>query len=364
MYLIFVLLIPVLIGIIGLLWSKGKITIKEFLAQEGVLILIVAIGYFIARYQAIQDEEIWSGRIIKKAKVKVLCSHSYPCNPHPCGENGKDTCWDTCYEHWFDYDWVLYTSNEEKIIIDRVDRQGEDEPFRWTRAYFNEPTAQTHDFENYLKTNPGSVLKRIGAKDQFKGLLPEYPKNIYDYHYCDRFLAVGLSVPDSKEWNRNLQDMNADLGKKKQVNIIVLVVKTGNSSYEYALEEAWLGGKKNDLVVIIGAPEYPQISWVRIMSWSQSENLKVELRDEISDIGVLNKRAEITQSIRTLVDQKFVRRQMADFKYLLASAQPSTGVTIFLFLFGVAVSIGLTVFFYKQDPFGDEYNSRGQYLKN
>src|SRR3989338_8682267 len=218
MYLIFVLLVPIVIGIVGLFWSKGKITFKEFLVQEGVLVIIVVAGYFIARAQVIADEEIWSGRIISKKREMVSCSHSYPCNPHSCGEKGEDTCWDICYDHFFDYDWNVYTSNGEIITIDRINRQGTEEPTRWTAIRIGEPTAQTHSFENYLKTNPGSVLKRIGAKESFKNLLPEYPKEIYDYYHCDRFLTVGLKISAFEWWNKTIQEINADLGKKKQVN--------------------------------------------------------------------------------------------------------------------------------------------------
>lgn len=349
------LAVPVIIGIAGLFWSKGRITIKEFLALEGSCLLVVGLGFAIARWQATADTEIWSGVIVSKDKVRVSCSHSYPCNPHPCGEKGESTCWDTCYEHSYDYDWNLTTSNGEIITIDRIDRRGDREPPRWTSAYISEPTAQAHSYENYLKANPDSILRRTGAKDRFKNLIPPYPNTVYDYYRCDRFLTVGFADPHAKDWNWLLDRVNASLGKKKQVNIIILAVNTKDQSYVYALEEEWIGGKKNDLIVILGVTDFPKINWVNITSWSKSEDLKVELRDKIMEIGSMDRRNEIINAINDMADQKFVRRPMADFKYLMAGVQPGTMGTIILFTLGLLTSVGLTWYFYNADPFGERY---------
>jgi ABC-type arginine/histidine transport system permease subunit len=45
---------------------------------------------------------------------------------------------------------------------------------------------------------------------------------------------------------------------------------------------------------------------------------------------------------------------MADFKYLLAGATPSVTFWVISMIIGLAVSIGLTVFFNQEDFFGDE----------
>jgi hypothetical protein len=358
MYLVMLMLFPVLIGTVGLFWSKGRITIKEFLTLEAASFAIVGIGFLVARWTSTADWELWNGRVSGKDKVWVSCSHSYPCNPHPCmcDKNGCSTCWDTCYEHSNDWDWDVYTTNGETITIDRIDRRGSYEPPRWTRARIGEPTAVQHRCTNYIKAHPESVLRLTGSIEQFKSLIPEYPIGVYDYHYSDRFVSVGVSVPDANAWNRDLQEVNADLGKKKEVNIIVVVANTNDLSYQYALEEAWIGGKKNDLIVIMGVTSYPVIDWVGVMSWSEAENLKVELRDDIKDIGTIDQRAKIMTTIKTMVDQKFVRKHMSDFKYLMAGAQPGSVGTMILFVLGILTSVGLSVYFYSEDPFDSGYH--------
>ncbi len=359
-YVCMIMIIPVLIGLVGLASSKGKITLKEFFTQQGVLLAIVILGYFISRWTSTQDVEVWSGEIVKKEKNKVSCSHSYPCNPHPCNcdKNGCDTCWDTCYDHAYDWDWNLYTSNREDrvITVDRIDSQGSEEPPRWTQVKIGDPTAQAHDFTNYIKANPGSILRRSGVAELYKGLIPKYPNKIYDYYYCDRFLVVGdVNVPGIEKWNRQLNVTNADLGAKKKMNIVVVAVALNEPEYAYALEEAWIGGKKNDLVIVIGIPSYPKIEWVSIFSWSTAEDLKVELRDAIIRVGTMERREEIGKLIYQMADEKFIHRHMDDFKYLMAGAQPGTAGTIILFITGTLLSIGMTISFWKNDPFGDRY---------
>ena len=352
-YLAMVLLLPLIIGVIGLVISKGKITIKEFAVLEAAVIIIVGIGYGISAYNSVHDVEVWSGRVVSKKKVWVPCSHSYPCNPYNCGTAKQPmTCWHTCYYHTNDWDWDVYTSNGEVITIDRVDSRGSDEPPRWTAVKIGEPTAQTHSFVNYIKGNSSTVLRKTGTKGSFPGMIPEYPNKVYDYYHVDRFVSVGVAEPAAREWNRMLGEINADLGQKKKLNIVVVAAKTADPNYRYAIEEEWIGGKKNDLLVILGVPNYPKIEWVDVISWSKAENLKVELRDSLLAIGSMEKREVIGQAIRGLSDESFVHRSMKEFEYLAASTQPGTGWTIALFIIGVLTSVGLAVFFWIQDPFG------------
>lgn len=362
MYLAMLMLFPLCIGVIGLFWSKGRITVKEFIVLECVSFLVVGLGFLIARWTSIADWELWNGRITGKQQVWVSCSHSYPCNPHSCNCDSKgncSTCWDTCYEHFNDWDWDLFTSNDETITIDRVDRQGSYEPSRWTRAHVGDPTAVSHLFTNYIKARPESVLRIMGSMEQFKNLIPSYPITVRDYHYVDRFIPMGVVVPDVRMWNHDLQEVNADLGKRKEVNIIIVVANTNDLAYQYGLEEAWIGGKKNDLIVIMGVTRYPTIDWVGVMSWSEAEDLKVELRDKIKDIRTIDQREKIMSIVEAMVDHKFIRRHISDFKYLMAGAQPGSVGTVVLFLFGIATSSGLAYFFYREDPF----RSRGSYSR-
>ena len=350
------MLLPVVIGLIDLKVSRGRIRVKEFLIMEAVAFGIVLIGFFTARYTSTLDTEIWSGQIINREQNSVPCSHSYSCNCHQvCTGSGKDetcsqTC-DTCYEHSNDYDWDLQTNIGSTITIDRVDRQGVDMPSRWAHAYIGEPVAVSHLFKNYIKANPKTVLTRFSSQNPEKLPVPDYPVSVYDYYRVDRFLAVNYQEPYAHEWNWLLNRLNGTYGSVKQINIIVVAVKTASPEYQYLLEQKWLGGKKNDLVIMLGVPEYPRIAWVRIMSWSKSEGLKVELRDQIQGIGTMGRRDDIVNAVEAQVRTNWQRRHMREFEYLMAGAEPGPGVTILLMFLSALSTIGLSMWFAARSEF-------------
>lgn len=362
MELFFLLLVPFLIAFSCYCISVYrndeyyKITLKEFLLLITVIFLVILAGWGISRLSANHDEELWNGRVSDKKQVTVSCEHSYPCNPYPCGDSDHPmTCWHTCYDHSNDWDWNLYTTNGEQIEIARIDRQGAEEPPRYTKAQVGDPTAQVHSYTNYIKGNPWSILRREGLNETYKNFLPAYPLSIYDYHYVNRFIVQNTVVPagEIQAWNNDLMNLNADLGKKKKVNVVFVITGLKDSKYLQALEESWLGGKQNDLVIIVSSSEYPKINWVRVMSWSHSEELKINIRDQIQDLSCLCKRVEIIAAIKSLIDEKFVKTPMSEFKYLAAGVRPPTWGLIVLWIIGVFGSLGLVWFFWTEDFFDE-----------
>ena len=339
MYLALLLLMPLF-----LCWLASRLLkwfgMKEALISLGVCIVVSLAGLSLEFYGNTRDTEIWSGSIVNKTRDEVSCSHSYPCNCHEvCNTDseGHESCseeCDTCYEHSFDVDWNLRLSTGTTIAISRLDSQGLLEPPRWDAAYVGEPTAEAHSFTNYLLSAPDNVMLRQSAPKNMSGLVPPYPSAVHDYYRCNRFLlGGGVPVQGGKDWEWLLNRLNSDLGSAKQVNVIIVLAYTADPTYQYALEKAWVGGKKNDLIVLIGTTKYPKIDWVRIVSWSTAEDLKVTLRDRISAIGSLEQRDAIMAAIREEVAVKFRRRHMKDLKYLAAGHEPSgTVLLIILFL--------------------------------
>ena len=359
-YIALLMVFPVLYGLYALFFKSDKITPKEFACLELVCLAIIAfgygVGYMVTRWSATMDFEVLSGRIVQKQQTVVSCEHSYQCNcVTTCSGDKNSVCTttcSTCYDHSNDYNWDLLTDIGKTITIDRVDRQGVFMPQRWYSAYLNEPVVVPHIFKNYIKANPNTVLSRTGNKE-IPGLpVPPNPVNIYDYYRVNRFLTVGYNDPNANDWLWLLDNLNATQGPRKQVNAIVVAVKTDNQDYSYLLEEKWLGGKKNDLIVLIGVPEYPKISWVKIISWSKSENMKVELRDKILEIGDMQHRNEIVSAIDAQIQTNWKRRHMADFEYLMAGIQPPLWMILMLFVAGALAAIYMVNMYVTENPFG------------
>lgn len=349
-----ILIFPVVWPFIARIVFHSTITWTE-MALNVVLVLVLVSAVWVAgRYAETADREVWNGEVTGKDSYRVSCSHSYPCNCRTVTVGtGKSrtttTQCDTCYEHSYDIDWVVH-SNVGKIYINRVDRQGLHEPPRWTRAYKGEPVATTHMYTNYIKASDNSLFNasQQNLVKKFEKLIPEYPLEVYDYHYIDRVLAVDVDVPDLDKWNFELAQYLRELGPKKQANVVIVIVNTDNPLYMDALRSAWKGAKKNDIVVTIGVTDYPNISWANAWSWSKNEMVNVTLRDEITNIGTLD-RSVVLKTINDTVMKYFERRPMAEFEYLKDEIEPPLWVQILAGIIAVLGSVGLTVWFHHVD---------------
>lgn len=355
MYIALILTIPFLISWGIFVWSRGKFSWREFLILQVVTTLIVCCGYGIARWSAVSDTEIISGRIQEKRREEVSCSHSYSCNCVTITNTDKTTttrC-QTCYEHSYDVNWWLNTNAmAESIYVDREDSQGLITPSRWKTAYVGEPVAVPHQFENYLLLKRDSILTPwVG--DLKKYPVPPYPNQVHDLYKLNRLMTIGFTEPRAREWNAGLSEIAGDLGPTKQVQPLVVMINSTDTQWANAIQHAWVGGKKNDFIVILGVPKYPKISWVRIVSWTKVESLKISLKDDIWDLNTVSDPFPLLQLIREHLTQSFIRTPWSNYAYLNAQYEPSFGATVFLWALALLVNIGGSMWFHYNDLFDD-----------
>jgi hypothetical protein len=350
--------VPSLIALGFLIFGGRRVTLWEFLAHLGAQAAVAGAACGITYYAATYDNEVWNGRVSDKKRVTVPCSHSYSCNCTTDSE-GNTTC-DTCYEHWCDYDWMVYTTNGESIEINRVDRQGEDEPSRWTVTKMGEPTAVRHHYTNYIKAAPDTLFRRAAEYEKYKGTVPTYPIKVYDYWHLDRVIADGVALADVRQWNEAFSQLNAELGARKQANVVFVIVRDRAPEWFYALEHSWLGGKKNDVIVVVSADPKGSISWVSVMAWTKNEMVKVRLRDDLQALGNIDKLAEVLKIVHEDVSQFYVRRSMDEFKYLRACITPSTTAWVVSLIVAVLIAIGLGILFYMHETFTPEDHGPSQ----
>lgn len=350
MTLLLLLLVPLLIGVTGILIGRGKITVKEFAIQEAAILLVIGIGYAIALSSRSSDTEHWNGQIAAKIQKNTGCCHPYCCAyTTVCTSSGKTTschqvCTAWCHYHPYDVFWGATTTNGEEAYSNSCNSPSTRIPDRWAAIKLGEPTSMEHSFTNYIKGNPDSILRRTGAVARWPGNIPAYPVT-YDLYRANKVIPVGLKIPGLAEMNEAIAILNGEIGAKKQVNVILVVVASADASYAEALREAWLGGKKNDVTVVIGTPAFPQIAWASVMSWSEREDMKVTIRDRIVELGTFG--PAVVDVLRDEVNKKYVRKRWEDFNYLKSTIEPSSGVQWFLWIFGVSLSIGLAILFYR-----------------
>lgn len=368
MILLALLVLPVLIGIAGrLIWHR-RITWKEVAIHEVVVVGVIGIGYAIGRSDRKADTEIWNGTISRKWTELVSCCHSYDCNPHmcvrPCLDSDGDlstcieTCYDTCYHHKADVAYHAVTSNGESVFDDGCHPPDAAPPAHWSTIVEGEPTAVEHGFENYIKAAPGAFPWKEDFAEKYRAQLPAYPR-VHDLYRVTRVLAQGVTRQDLGALDRRLAGINGRLGRQKQVNIFLVLTSVANSEYTDALSAAWLGGKKNDLIVVIGLPSGSEIAWVRVISWTKVDAVKQGIEKGVLHLGTF-RGEEIARVIEGEVAERFVRRPMADFAYLKASIEPTPTALWVLFTIGLLLALGLQWFFWANDVFGEERDEGGE----
>lgn len=356
------ILAPILImpWICKAIWPH-KITWVELAITIVSSVIITSTVYAIGAYAQTADTEIINGEVVGKTRTHDSYLRSYDCRcRQTCSGTGnsrscRQTC-DTCYETRYTVTWKCQT-NLGDYTIEHLDRTSRSvyltpDPAFYTQIQKGDPVARQHSFTNYVKAAPDSLFHHFDAKsNKFKDLVPEYPLNVYNFYNVDRVLAAGVAVPDLKAWNWELAMLLRKLGPQKQANVVVVFVNTADQSYLHALEGKWIGGKKNDIIVIVGTTAYPKIDWVAVSSWTDSQLFKVKLRDEIMALGQVD-RAKMLEAIDRNTMELYKRKSMKDFEYLKHKAEPPVWVLTLAVILGMLISIGCSFYFHRHDPFG------------
>lgn len=321
-------------------YGWGQVAANFLIVAAAVTIVWVA-----GSMSQFTDTEIWNGQVASKSKDRVPCRHSYSCNcRESCSGSGKDrscstTC-DTCYEHSYDIDWNVQTTIST-FDIDKIDRQGLKEPPRWTIVKPGDPVSHPHSYQNYIKGSPDSLFNKMEyIHNKYINLTPEYPAGQRDYHYVDRLVSFGGSFKEDAAWNQQIALALRELGQSKQVNIVV-VAAANDKSIADALKYKWLGGKKNDVVVVIGVKDYPKPEWVEVISWSTKNQFHADLRDAIMNAGDLTPVGTVN-IIASEIKRGFYRMHMKDYEYLKDQTFPPNWVIILAVCLSVFGSIGVS----------------------
>lgn len=296
--------------------------------------VIVAFILYLPTFSSMKDVEILNGQVTGKFSEKVSCSHSYSCNCRTVSSgSGKNrttrrVC-DTCYEHRYDIDWVV-KSTFGRSTIDRINRQGTNEPPRWTAVSVGEPFSSPHVYDNYVLVDPESLFsERQFLVVKYKNL-PAYPK-VYDYYRVNRVVPLsGKYTTFAADLNHKLNMSLRTVGPNKQVNIIVVVGSNLTDDYMRAIRQYWFNGKKNDVVVLISEVDN-KIQNAYVFGWAKNSISDIEIRNAL--IGSDLTAESVSGIIITNTMKYFVRRSMKEFEYLLDQAVvPMWAVVVSLLL--------------------------------
>lgn len=362
MYWIPVIIVAIILFIYQLLNSRKWLRV---VVPTALCAIIMGISVAIDYSAQTSDIEVWSGHVEEWKHTEEWDEYHPPVTTCTTDSNGKKSCttrpgyWEhhpaenelkTTDRGWFH----IYYTPEGKRMNDRFPNRTAELEEMFPKGT---PTASRHRYTNKLQASY-SIYRHedIDLKD-FPDL-PKYPDKIRDELYVDRLIG---KVPKEKEANKELSKLNTYLNKRvpdserpgktrsyKEVNVIfVNVGKDKSREYGFALQDYWQGGNKNDFVIAFSMNEKGSVSWAYPFSWSESELLKIETRQYMEDLKKVKDFKPVVKDIGKLVEDKYKRKEFADFNYLQINVSTTANVIIWILSFvtaGVAIYLDLAGF--------------------
>ncbi len=343
------LLIPIATSVYLWKFHQHRVVWWELLlpiAAGAVLILgLKSLGEFAQT----RDTEYWTGWVTQAEyyedwNERVSCRHPKYRTETYTDSNGRTQTRQVFdgYEHLYDVDyhpeyWVINDNNglasyvnrgTFEALCDRWDNRtfvdlhrnyhtndGDKYVGNWDgRRETLEVHVTTHSYENRVQSS-SSVFNYPEVSDLTVTELGLFAYPNIDGWRCPSIL--GPDCPGKQEAERELSLLNAELGRKKQVRMWILLYRDQPLDAGIEQEALWKGGNKNELVVCIGLNAQSQVSWSHVFSWTEVEELKIGARNFVS--GMRGKPVDlgaIASWMGQNVDQSWQRKAFADFEYL------------------------------------------------
>ncbi len=370
---LFYLLAVLPVGIGGYLWYRNhEVVWQEWLGASAAGFLTAGVFHAVAISGMTGDVETWSGQI-EQATHHPRWVERYTVTHHHSSGTGKnrrtwtttETKYRTHHEHWTAKTTLDDTHEITESFYDEIrNRFGgnltTEQPHKsgfhsgdrnvyvaYNATGYVYPVTTRRSWENRIKAAP-SLFSYTKVPTNV-AVFP-WPTNP-DWRQSDRLLGTAAVLYDIREFDL----MNSRLGPDKHVNVIMVGWRNEGSDIAQWQEAAWLGGKKNDLVLCFGGLTNRAPAWSRVFGWTESEickrNLETILLQAATPNGML---AAIEKEIRA----NYKAKDWSKFDYITVEPPGWAYVVYVIILAGSQA--GLYVFFHRND-FSKSFNQFKQF---
>lgn len=376
-YFWFLSILGVVFFILRLVANPKEVTIFELFAQVliGFTLTFGVYSSAVFYFSDVKDSEIWNG-YVKKAEYYEEWTQLVTYTQEECSGTGDQKVCVTVTKTRHDYHppyWILHSSTGDEVRISKENYKNfvshfktekKVEIFRPDQVSFGDgdkyvtdwhkgvnsviPTATEHDYVNYYK-----AVKSINRNDF---LLEKYASNLLSYPEVrnstfgkislDRVLVSNVDLPQKwkSDLSNNLSEKLVYLGSKKQVNLLVYVVNS-DQNFLNALNEHWIGGKKNDVTLVLGVSEFPKLNWAGVLIFYGNEEIKIKLRDNILSLEDISNPNLISDIIEQNVLNYYTRVPMDELKGLTYSIRLPFWLVILTFILLLPPFIYVSMYF-------------------
>lgn len=322
-------LLPILIWLV--IWALDeKIVLWEAAISCSVALAMAAIFQYSAVIGMTRDTETWSGQIDHATHHPRWVEEYQEMHTRTVG-SGKDEHTEIYYttehrthpEHWTAETSIDTTYGIEQSFFEEIRRNFKnlttETPGKsgfysgdrniyvaYNKTGFCYPVTDTRTWQNRIKAAP-SVFSFTPVPKTLK--VYDWPKNP-DWQVSDRLLGSSSVLVNKLEFDR----MNARLGPMKKVNVIMVGFFREPAIYGQYQQAAWVGGKKNDLVICFGGAtrnEPPQ--WVYVFGWTDKELVKQNLQTLLLN-NVIS--TDLLPEIEAEIRKNYVIKDWSKFDYI------------------------------------------------
>jgi hypothetical protein len=240
--------------------------------------------------------------------------HSYDVDDHPERWEAADS---NGFEHDIDearfQELVLLWGNKTFVELNRDYHSKDGNAYEtvWAGKYDTlQPAFTQQTYENRIQAS--SSVFNPPPVNNWKSL------GLYEYPRTQGYYLSSTLPQNALAGSEHLDKMNALLGRSKQVRTWLLVYRDKPQETANKQEQFWKRGNKNELVICVSLDQQDRVQWAHVFSWTKREDLKVEVRDFLTE-NYSAKPLDMESFVVYLgnaIEQKWERRQFADFSYL------------------------------------------------
>jgi len=205
----------------------------------------------------------------------------------------------------------------------------------WTTA---EPLVYEHSYVNKVQASD-SVFNFEEVTEQDVALY-----GLYTYPDVSSGYESVTIMDHTKNWNADAywRYINGYLGPKKKLRMWVLIFKGMPQTAASMQEALWKGSNKNEFIFCIGTDNDYNITWSKVITWSESQELKIHARNFVSTEMKTVSEESLLKLGKWSADNlgsSFEKVDWKQFDYLKVS--PSTTAIIIAYVITLIVCIGV-----------------------
>lgn len=222
---------------------------------------------------------------------------------------------------------VFQLKNEKKVPVIHIDQCSVGDGRKYETSFIPGKSNELYiSYEipvvNYILAGANLYQTSSEVAKPYEKLLKPIPKLVEHESgigpwRTHRVLVSEVNIPQKwiTDTDNTLNKITGTYGPSKEVDILVYLVGKTKREFAVGLDAYWVHGKKNQLTIIIGSNNFPEIEWVDVIDfWSTNKNVGIDIRDKLQQVKLDD--PQFTEIIKQEMIKNWSRMEMASLSHL------------------------------------------------